>query len=211
MLLNTRFITRLQLALLWLLPLSAAALELKFTDAEGNPVPQVVIELLDAGRAVGPDPSPVMDQVDRQFVPHVLLVGVGQSVQFPNSDNIRHHVYSFSEAKPFEIKMFKGSDADPVLFDRAGIVVLGCNIHDDMLGFIYVAGEGPALISDEVGRVDIPDSTGRARIWHPRLSADHARYIEVEIGALDATVPLDLLPPKKREVKRTFKSRFYGR
>ncbi len=77
-----------------------------------------------------------MDQQGHQFVPHLLVVQAGTEVTFPNSDNVSHHVYSFSPTKPFELPLYKGDVYPPVTFEKAGIVVVGCNIHDSMLGYI---------------------------------------------------------------------------
>ena len=94
------------------------------------------------GRA-GPLPEKpgreIVDQINLEFVPHVKPVVVGSPVYFPNKDDVRHHVYSFSPAKRFELPLYSGTPAAPVVFDRPGIVAIGCNIHDWMLGYIYVA------------------------------------------------------------------------
>jgi plastocyanin len=86
----------------------------------------------------------VMDQRDRAFVPRVLAVAVGTSVEFPNNDTVSHQVYSFSAAKKFQLPLYKGTHPAPVTFDRPGLVVLGCNIHDEMAGYIYVT-DAPAF------------------------------------------------------------------
>ncbi len=87
-------------------------------------------------------PADAVDQVDKQFVPYVKPVFVGSKVRFPNSDKIRHQVYSFSPAKKFELPLYGGTDAPPVVFDKPGIIVLGCNIHDWMVG-IHLWSETP--------------------------------------------------------------------
>jgi plastocyanin len=84
-------------------------------------------------------PADAVDQVDKQFVPFVKPIFVGSVVRFPNSDNIRHQVYSFSAPKKFELPLYAGKNAPPIVFDKPGVVVLGCNIHDWMIGYIYVA------------------------------------------------------------------------
>jgi hypothetical protein len=107
-----------------------------------------------------------MDQRDQQFAPHVLAVQRGTAVSFPNSDQIRHHVYSFSEPKRFELRLYSGVPADPVVFDRAGTVVLGCNIHDDMIGFVRVVDTPWFATSGEdgVARIEkVPAGRGGAR------------------------------------------------
>ena len=80
-----------------------------------------------------------MDQRNRAFVPHVLIVPVGSSVTFPNGDSVSHQVYSFSPARKFQLPLYRGSPNPPVVFDRAGVVTLGCNIHDPMRGYIFVS------------------------------------------------------------------------
>jgi plastocyanin len=126
-------------------------------------------------------PAAAMDQVDKQFVPYVKPILVGSTIRFPNSDNIRHQVYSFSPAKKFELPLYSGMDAPPVVFDKPGVVILGCNIHDWMIGYIYVsetpffAKTGPlgtAAISD------MPAGEYAVRIWHP--SMDHAEETTIQ-------------------------------
>ncbi len=117
-------------------------------------------------------PTDAVDQVDKQFVPYVKAVLVGSKVHFPNSDHIRHQVYSFSSAKKFELPLYGGTDAAPVVFDKPGVVVLGCNIHDWMVGYIYVSttpyfakteAEGSAAIED------LPAGEYTVRVWHPSM------------------------------------------
>ena len=116
-----------------------------------------------------PDPTPViMDQVNKRFLPDLILITQGQSVSFPNSDNIRHHVYSFSEAKPFELKLYAGKPKSSIEFDQNGVVIVGCNIHDSMIGSIYVA-KNSAMITDTDGTVtlDIDPAVDQVSVWHP--------------------------------------------
>ena len=113
------------------------------------------------GRA-GPLPEKrgreIVDQINLEFVPHVKPVVVGSPVYFPNKDDVRHHVYSFSPAKRFELPLYSGTPAAPVVFDRPGIVAIGCNIHDWMLGYIYVA-ETPYLAAHGGRRPGAPRRT----------------------------------------------------
>jgi hypothetical protein len=132
----------------------------------------------------------VVDQIDKEFTPYVKPVRVGSSVQFPNKDNVQHHVYSFSAPKKFELPLYRGTPARPVLFDRTGVVKLGCNIHDWMVGYIYVAetphfattgAQGTALIRD------LPAGSYSVRLWHPRLSADeHTTQRRAQLAASGA-------------------------
>ena len=118
-----------------------ARLSVGVTDRDGQPVGDVVIYA--TKNSVDDDQRPhpitaVMDQIDTNFVPHILIAQAGALIEFPNSDNISHHVYSFSEARPLELPLYKGTTHPPLLFDVPGLVILGCNIHDDMLGYIIV-------------------------------------------------------------------------
>lgn len=114
----------------------------------------------------------VVDQVDKEFIPYVMPIYVNSLVYFPNKDSIRHHVYSFSPAKKFELPLYAGSSAPPVLFDKPGIVVLGCNIHDWMIGYIYVSDTPYFARSEHDGKAlirDLPAGEYVVRVWHPRL------------------------------------------
>ncbi|MDD1968318.1 methylamine utilization protein [Pseudomonas putida] len=149
----------------------AAGLTADFVDAQGKPLNDVVLTL--QGPAGKPDPAPKadMDQRDQRFAPHVLAVRTGTQIKFPNSDNIRHQVYSFSAAKRFELRLYGGTPSDPVLFDKPGVVVLGCNIHDWMLGYVYVTDDPWFGVSDEKGTLTLdqmPAGHYVATLWHPQ-------------------------------------------
>jgi len=114
----------------------------------------------------------VMDQRQKQFVPNILLIQTGTGVDFPNSDQIEHQVYSFSQAKTFQLSLYAGHKYPPIVFDRAGLVVLGCNIHDQMIGYIYVTDSPFFARSNESGQWsvhDLPAGTYRLTAWHPRI------------------------------------------
>lgn len=110
-----------------------------------------------------------LDQKSKEFIPHILPIKTGTAVFFPNSDDIQHHVYSFSPAKRFEIKLYKGTPAQPILFDQPGIAALGCNIHDWMLGFVYVTDTPYFTKTDHAGRwsIDLPTGDYQLSVWHP--------------------------------------------
>jgi plastocyanin len=156
--------------------LDAATIDARVADARGNAVPDAVVYAIPAGRALPlAKRTAVMDQKNRMFIPHVLPVQVGTSVRFPNSDDIRHQVYSFSPAKTFQLPLYAGTPASPLLFDKAGVVTLGCNIHDQMNAFIVVletpyfektAGDGRASLSDvEGGRYTL-------HVWYPDMRTE---------------------------------------
>src|SRR5262245_19236882 len=115
----------------------AAPLQLQFVSVDGNGVAATVVTLrsTDASRPLAKPTAAVMDQMDRQFVPHVLVVPVGSQVVFPNSDSVAHQVYSFSPANKFQLPLYRGKPYPPVAFNREGVVTLGCNIHDQMRAY----------------------------------------------------------------------------
>jgi len=115
----------------------------------------------------------VMDQRDHAFVPHVLIIETGTLVHFPNNDSVSHHVYSFSPTRPFELPLYRGTFHAPLPFDTPGLVALGCNIHDDMLGYILVVDTPYFGKTDVHGVVlldDLPEGTYSVDVWTPRLS-----------------------------------------
>lgn len=139
-------------------------------DRQGNPLADAVI-LVD-GVAERPAIATSMDQIDLQFRPHVLVVPTGTEVGFPNSDDVRHQVYSFSAAKRLELRLFKGTEAPPVTFDQPGTVVLGCNIHDAMIGYILVTDSPWYATSNRAGALDLlhlPPGAFPVAWWHPSL------------------------------------------
>jgi len=161
----------------------AATIEVIVVDPDGVPVPEVAVFVEQEGTAA-PRASPesaVMDQRDKQFVPHLLVVQKGASVLFPNSDVIGHHVYSFSKPNNFVLPLYTGDPHDPVIFGHDGIVMLGCNIHDNMLAYIVVVDTDLFGVTDESGSVliNIADSaTGYSvTIWSPRI-----RDVEQELS-----------------------------
>lgn len=156
---------------------ASGSLEAVVRDEGGKPVTDVVVSLLPSSRAPAAPRSgtAVMDQQDKTFVPVVLPVPVGTAVTFPNRDNIRHHVYSFSPPRRFELPLYIGTPAAPVVFDKPGVVVLGCNIHDWMVGYVYVADTPYFAKTAEDGRArvaDVPPGAYEARVWHPRMRGE---------------------------------------
>ena len=155
----------------------------------------------------------VMDQINSQFAPHVLVVQKNQSVRFPNSDDIRHHIYSFSQPKPLEIRLYKGEGSNPVTFEKPGVVVLGCNIHDQMLGYIYIAEHEITALTDENGVATLSTQANEFNIWHAKLSTSNSERVTVSRDTTASgaqLVSLSLLEEKKPEVKRRKFSRKFS-
>ncbi|MFI8381349.1 methylamine utilization protein [Pseudomonas sp. NPDC079086] len=151
----------------------ATSLEIVLLDDQGQPLSDAVL-WVEPGPAPTQAASAVMDQQKRQFTPYVLPVQVGTTVRFPNSDPINHHVYSFSPTKRFELRLHQqNAAAQDVRFDQPGLVTLGCNIHDWMLGFILVLDTPWFTQTDQSGhtRLEFDAAAGQQLyLWHPRLS-----------------------------------------
>ncbi|MGH8256199.1 MAG: methylamine utilization protein [Steroidobacteraceae bacterium] len=132
-------------------------------------------------------PSARIDQIHRQFVPRVNVIQVGTSVDFPNSDNIRHSVYSFSPAKTFLLKLYAGETAPAVTFDKPGIVVLGCEIHDSMIAWLLVVDTPYYGKSDAHGFVVLRNLLAgnySLHAWHePLREATASQPLRVVAGA----------------------------
>jgi plastocyanin len=176
---------------LWLLSVTVQAadtLSFRVVDEQGIPLADAVVEILTTAGDVSAEGVRNMDQVEVQFSPRVLVINKGQQVAFPNSDNIRHHVYSFSAAKAFEIKLYAAHPGAPLAFDTPGVVVLGCNIHDNMIGYIYVARSASVGKTDQAGLLTTayPAQLKHITVWHPLFTATGQPPIELMLDQLVA-------------------------
>ena len=173
-----RFLPALALALVAAIaPAAAHAATVTITvrQPDGTPLTDGVV-LVDSAAAPRPVPRGpyAMEQKQIAFQPHVLIVPVGAQVAFPNRDSVRHHVYSFSKAKRFDLKLYGREDQRSIVFDTAGVVALGCNIHDTMSGFVIVTATPFYARTDAQGRVTIPGVPAGAvtlRLWSPSIRA----------------------------------------
>jgi plastocyanin len=179
------------LAAPWLVA-HAAALNVNVSDAEGKPLLDAVALLEPAtGKApVKPMADVEISQAKRQFAPRMTLITVGTKVTFPNFDTVRHHVYSFSPIKTFELKLYAGVPNAPVTFDKPGVAVLGCNIHDTMAAWVVVAETPWFARSAANGRArveGVPAGNYRLRLWHAGLGPGvEPAAVAITIGAADA-------------------------
>lgn len=177
----------------------AGSLNVTVKDNKGNVVPDAVVYARSGATAARASKRAVIDQQDKQFMPYVTAVQVGTSILFPNKDNIRHHVYSLSPAKKFELPLYAGVPADPVLFDKEGFITLGCNIHDWMIAYVAVVGTPYFKVTGNDGHVslkDLPPGHYSVMVWHPLLKGSPdslAQSIEIA-GNPELTFNLDLKP-----------------
>ena len=183
-------------------PAAAAPLSVRVVDARGRPVGDAVVTLRPIGvapRAPVPTGSYSVSQKDLQFHPFVLVVPVGANVSFPNRDATKHHVYSFSPAKRFELKLFARDQSRSVRFDKPGVVALGCNIHDGMTAFIVVTDSAWTARTNPQGVVQFntaPNAPAQLYVWHPYLRAPGNSIAKrIAAGQRGESFVLNLRPP----------------
>lgn len=155
----------------------AATVNIDVRDALGHPMPNSVV-LIDSPSksavALKSGGSYEMAQQNIMFAPHILIVPIGASVTFPNRDRVRHHVYSFSPSRKFDLKLYGKDETRSIVFNKPGVISLGCNIHDAMSAFIFVVDTPYAMITDARGHVTIPDvpaGSVTVRLWNPVIRA----------------------------------------
>jgi plastocyanin len=188
-------------------PATGAEITGRVVGATGEGIAQAIVfvQTLPAGmNAPTSKQSAVMDQIHKEFVPSVLPIAVGTEVRFPNHDQIHHHVYSFSRTKNFELPLYKGEDAPPVLFDKTGVVKVGCNIHDWMSGVILVLPTPYYAMTDETGKFslrDLPSGAYSLACWHELSQVkveETVQQVQVDKTAAEATFSLALAAPRSR-------------
>lgn len=172
----------------------AAGLNAMLTDTGGKPLEDAVIfaKPLNAPPPTAKPRGDIIDQINKEFVPLVSVVQVGTAISFPNKDNIRHHVYSFSAPKVFDLKLYSGVPSSPVVFDKPGLVILGCNIHDWMLAYLLVVDTPYFAKSNDKGvaRIDnVPAGEYELSAWHPRLQG---AFVVQKVRPGDAVVSFRL-------------------
>jgi plastocyanin len=165
----------------------AGPVQIAVVGADGRPLSGAIVSVELPGVSAAARGSFTMTQRNISFDPRVLIVPVGASVAFPNEDRVRHHVYSFSRAKTFELKLYGRDTTKAVVFDKPGVAALGCNIHDAMTGFVYVTPSPFTAASNPAGRVgwaQVPAGRGTLTVWHPSIRAPGNMLSQpVQIGA----------------------------
>jgi len=203
---NSRLVPMLaRLASLAVLSLAAVAAQaanvnVVFSDAAGNALTDAVVMLEPVGARlpVKPVQGAQIVQHDLQFDPPVTVVTTGTAVMFPNQDTVKHHVYSYSPAKTFQIKLYAGVPHSPIVFDRPGVAVLGCNIHDGMVAWVVVsdtplwarsAADGHAKV------VDVPPGSYQLHVWHASLAeTTPPQLLPLTVGSADVDQRVKLGP-----------------
>ena len=190
-----------------------AALTVSVMDRDGAAVDHVVVYVVPDRDTASSKPkqmpaSAVMAQRDGAFVPHILVVETGAQIEFPNTDVVSHHVYSFSPAKRFELPLYKGNVHAPLTFDTPGTVTLGCNIHDGMLGYILVVDTPHFALSNDSGEArleNLAPGAYRVHVWTPRIRPERLPApVSVSLGSslpttLEFRFSSKLFPPHAHE------------
>ncbi|MDQ7734417.1 Cupredoxin [Halomonas sp. SpR1] len=191
----------LAVAMIPLLGATANAAQITVHSADGQPLEDAVVEVYYDTAAGNPPQEENIYQRDAAFHPKVLTVPTGSYVAFPNQDTTRHHVYSFSPAKTFDLNLYLQETPPPVHFDQSGVVVLGCNIHDHMQAFIVVSDAPYAALTGAEGMLALPTLPAgehRVRVWHPRLDDSQQVWWEgiiTDTDQLEVSLELNALPP----------------
>ena len=179
----------------------AATLDVRVADQAAAPVEDAVVYAMPVGPVVvNRNPEPVeIAQVSRAFTPLVSVVQTGGTVSFPNRDTVRHQVYSFSPAKIFELKLYAGLPSTPIVFDKSGLVVLGCNIHDRMVAYVLVVDTpwyGKTTANGRAKIDGLPAGDYKVSVWNPRMKSESApKTVTVRAEtAFDAVVDLKPAP-----------------
>lgn len=154
----------------------SAEVTVRVVDEADKAVENAIVFVPGEPRSIDPDnpPTVAIDQVDKEFVPYLTVVRPGTMITFPNSDNIRHHVYSFSEAKRFEIPLYGNTDAPGIEFDQPGVVALGCNVHDWMRAYVLVADTEARGLTNDSGELTLtlPPGEHALQAWHPDMRGE---------------------------------------
>jgi plastocyanin len=176
----------------------AASVSITVKGPDDRPVAGAVVTV----HAMGTDAKPaaavraIMDQINRAFEPDLLVIPVGSTVEFPNSDSVSHQIYSFSSARKFQLPLYRGNPNPPVRFELPGVVTLGCNIHDEMVAYLVVTDAQYFGRTDAAGTwtTDIPRGKYKVSLWHPRMNEGAGELErELTVGEGDrATLTLHL-------------------
>ena len=193
---------RWRLVVAWLLagsagPAGAGQLVVRISDTAGQAVGDAVVTV--TGATSVPADAPVTRYVDQRgeaFVPYVQVAHPGDRVVFRDNDGTRHHVYSFSEAKAFGFLLRPGESSPPLTLDKAGLVAVGCNIHDHMVAYLLVSA-ARARVTPPQGRVTfgpLPPGRYSIEVWHPRLRpGQRPSGTSVAVGADGRTQQADVI------------------
>ncbi len=190
----------------------AASVSLTITDSDGHALADAVVSVMPVNKTIsgpdGPSATPIatiIDQRNETFIPYVVTIRRGGSVTFRNSDKTRHHVYSFAPIKQFEYVLKPTESSPPVVFDKPGIVVLGCNIHDQMIAYVDVTDAPWVTVTPASGVAHIdglPSGDFVITIWHPFIRpgvTPPTRKVSLPTQDSTTAVAVAINPPHPRD------------
>jgi plastocyanin len=188
--------------MLWLLAgldeAAAGSLTVHVADQTNKEIVDAVVYAIPTTLPKKTAVSAEIAQVNRAFSPIVTVVQSGASVSFPNRDSVRHQVYSFSPAKIFELKLYAGVPVEPIIFDKPGLVVIGCNIHDGMVAYVLVVDTpyfGKTIAGGDARIVGLPPGDYKVSVWHPKMPAETSpRVVKVGSGDMRITESVQVKP-----------------
>jgi plastocyanin len=187
----------------------AANLKIKVIDNNNKPVEYAVIYINETLPKLT-ESTLIIDQLDKEFIPYVTVVRRGSAINFPNNDNIRHQVYSFSQSKQFELPLYRGNEFRPVVFNKSGAVALACNIHDWMKAYVYVVDTNKFVVSDKAGQgvlSNLLNGKHEVLVWHPTHGASMQLITQkVTIDNSDQELTLKVTRSKRFKAWRAPKS-----
>jgi plastocyanin len=173
---NLPFVTMLLFAVCE--PACATNFTAEVVDQDGHPVVNAVVSLISEVKTSMPaaathlSAEKTIDQRNETFLPLVTIVPKGGHIVFANNDQTTHQVYSFSPVKQFEITLTRGEKSPAVIFENSGVAALGCNIHDHMIAYAYVAESPWTALTGIDGHAvipDVPSGNYQAQVWHPKF------------------------------------------
>lgn len=186
-----------------------ANLEVSVLDEKQQPIEFAVIYINESLKKSNDD-SVVIDQVDKEFIPYVTVIQRGSSINFPNNDDIRHQVYSFSKTKQFELPLYSGNPSEPVMFDKNGVVAMACNIHDWMKAYVYVVDTNKFTLSDKSGKgvlLDLVKGKYEVAVWHPKAKVSEQLNVQqIELSEKNQQLVFTIAQKKQFKAWRSPKS-----
>lgn len=189
------------------MPATANQLQLELVDHKGKSL-SLDGAVISAKALNAPVQKPSDQQVShvaqrqRQFDPYISVVQAGSKISFPNYDQVSHHVYSFSKAKQFELPLYKQQLPEAISFDKTGLVILGCNIHDWMLAYIQVV-DTPFFgqFNTAKAELELPAGEYQLELWHPDLSKKENRFKKISLDQAQQKLVWRLAKKTKSSLK----------
>jgi hypothetical protein len=153
-----------------------------------------------------------LTQKDKQFIPHLLVVPTGASVQFPNLDPFFHNVFSLFNGKRFDLGLYESGSSRSVRFDREGVSYIFCNIHPDMGAVVLALSTPYYATSDASGQIvihNVVPGSYELNFWSESVSARSLMTLKREIRVAADDVPLGAVAlPLSGSMRQSHKNKY---